>query len=64
MKKDTLKKLGLCEAYEYLFGGDEFNTMRSITEKSDEYDEWQEDLDNPEIKKYKDKMLAFFNELE
>lgn len=63
MKKETLKKLGLCKACEYLLDTDEYSNMESITEENDEFDEWQGDLDNPDIKKYKDKIVKFFESL-
>ena len=64
MKKETLKKLGFCEAYESMFGLDEYNTKCQITEDYDEYFEWQEFTEENELKiqAYKNKFLTFFKE--
>lgn len=47
LKEKTLKLLGVCEAYEELFGIDTYSIKDEITCESGEYDEWQSNLDNP-----------------
>lgn len=64
MNNQTIKKLALCEAYEAIVGGDQCSQMEAITEETDDFWEWQNNLDNPEIKKYKEKIITFFKNLE
>ena len=68
MLEDTKKKLGLCWAYEWIMnkGGlicDEYNNMLAIVEKNDEFEEWQNNLNDPEVKEYRDKIVKFFESL-
>ncbi len=44
MKRDTIAKLGLCEAMEELFGRDLYSYMEQATQEYDEFDEWQNTL--------------------
>lgn len=55
MSEETLKKLGFIEAYECLFGTDEYSVKESITEDAGEYSEWQEftEKDKKQVEKYK-----------
>lgn len=64
MSEETIKKIGFIEAYEYLFGVDEFNVKCGVTEDAEEYSEWQEfDEENErQINEYKQKFISLFKD--